>query len=174
MLKKYVLLFLVLLFLVFCNKKPLEDQKVNCYFQCEYVNFAWAYNHSGFTITPDGEVFSFNTSTPWEFADNDKRTLTALRKNIEASVKIDTVINRTDIDLYQQLAYIALTGKLSEPVSGGADQGELFFKIIVPYTTNPQIGYHEVILTENGDFRRYNLSPEAAVISEWLSKLRFK
>jgi len=174
MLNKYILLFLVSLFLFSCDKTPLEGQKVNCYFQCEYVNFAWGYNHSGFTITPDGEVFSFSTSTPWEFADNDKLTLTALRKNIEASVRKDTLISQTEIDRFQQLAYFAMKGKLSEPVSGGADQGELFFKIIVPDSSNPQIGYHEVILNENGDSRRYNLSPEAAVIAEWLSKFRFQ
>lgn len=170
--KIYILILLTTLFFVSCDDKLREGSQVDCYFQYEYVNYAWGFNHSGFTITPAGEVFSFDKSTPWVFADNDKLTLTALTKNIEASMKIDTLINKTDIELYQQLAHYAMFGKLSEPVSRGADMGERICKIIIPDVVIPQNGYSEVILTENGDFDRFNLSPEAVLIATWLIQVQ--
>jgi len=166
-----ILIMLPLLF-VSCDEKQLNETLVGCYFQYEYVNYAWGFSHSGFTITPDGEVFSFDKSTPWAFADNNKLTLLDLRKNIAASVKVDTLITKTDIEHYTQLAFLAMSGKLSDTVSRGADMGERICKIIVPDASDLQNGYREIILTEDGDFERHNLSPDAVTIAEWLSKLR--
>ncbi len=168
-----VLLILLQVFLASCDENHLEEIQIGCYFQYEYVNYAWGFSHAGFTITPEGEVFSFDVSTPWVFAENDKLSLSALRKNIKASVKVDTLISVTEINRYQQLVASAMSGKLTEPVSVGADMGGAVCKIIVPDTSGPRNGYREIILTENGDFERHNLSSEAAVIAEWLRTLRF-
>ncbi|HEY3390824.1 MAG TPA: hypothetical protein VGK38_14700, partial [Prolixibacteraceae bacterium] len=132
--------------------------------------YAWGYNHSGFTITPEGEVFSFDKSTPWVFAENDKLSLSDLRKNIASSTKVDTLISSAEVEHYQQLANSAMSGKLTDPAMHGADMGERICKIIVP---DPVNGYREIILTENGDFERHNLSPEAAVIASWLTAFKF-
>jgi hypothetical protein len=169
--KTFVLLILVQLFFVSCDEIQLKEKTVDCYFQYEYVNYAWGFNHSGFTITPSGEVFSFNKSTAWVFADNNKLSSANLKKNIEASLKLDTLIKKSDLDYYQQLAFDAFSGKLSEPVQRGADMGEIICKIIVPDTVDPLGDYSEVMLTEKGDFDRNNLSPEAATIAEWLTNL---
>jgi hypothetical protein len=174
MIKKLLLLSLLsILLFVSCDEKLLEVKQVDCYFQYEYVNYAWGYQHSGFTVTPTGEIYSFGNTTPWVFAENDKLTLATLKNNIEASTKADTLINITDIDHFQQLASYITSGKLSEPVSLGADMGERICKIIMPDTSDPQNGYREIILTEDGDFERHNLSSDAAIIVEWLTKLRF-
>jgi hypothetical protein len=165
-------LVITYLILASCNEKQLNETPPGCYFQYEYVNYAWGYQHSGFTVTPVGEVYKFDASTPWVFADNERLSLSDLKKNIEASVKVDTIINAVEIDRYQQLAVFAMSGKISDPISRGADLGEFICKIVVPDTSDPHNGYREVILTENGDFDRHNLSPEAAVIAEWLSRYR--
>ena len=170
--KMYILLLMIPLFLTSCDEKLLEVKVTGCYFQYEYVNHAWGFNHGGFTINPAGEVFKFDKSTAWIFAENNRLSISTLRKNIEASIKVDTLITRTDIEHYTQLASIAMSGKLSDPVLAGADMGERICKIIIPDATDSLNSYREVILTENGDFDQYNLSPEAAVIAEWLSNLR--
>lgn len=171
--KIYILLLLIQCLLVACNEKQLEEKQVDCYFQYEYVNYAWGFSHSGFTISPSGEVFSFDKSTQWVFADKDRLSLTSLKKNIEASVKVDTLINKSEIEYYGKLALSAISGELSTPIMRGADMGAIICKIIVPDDGNPLGGYREVILTKNGDFDQYNLSPEAALIAEWLYKFRF-
>lgn len=170
--KAFVFLILVQLLFVSCDEIQLKERTVDCYFQYEYVNYAWGFNHSGFTITPSGEVFAFDKSTAWVFADNNKLSFANLKKNIEASSKVDTLIKKSDLDYYQQLAFDAFSGKLSEPVQRGADMGEIICKIIVPNTNDPLGDYREVMLTEKGDFDQNNLSSEAAVIAEWLTKLR--
>ena len=45
------LLMLFQLVLVSCNDTLLEEKQVACYFQYEYVNYAWGFGHSGFTGT---------------------------------------------------------------------------------------------------------------------------
>lgn len=169
--KAFILLILVQLFFVSCDEIQLKEKTVDCYFQYEYVNYAWGFNHSGFTITPSGEVFAFDKSAAWVFADNNKLSFANLKKNIEASSKVDMIITKSDLDYYQQLAFVAFSGKISEPVQRGADMGEIICKIIVPDTVDPLGDYREVILTEKGDFDRYNLSPESATIAEWLTNL---
>ncbi len=167
------LLMLFQLVLVSCNDTLLEEKQVACYFQYEYVNYAWGFNHSGFTITPAGELFSFVKTTPWVFAENGKLSLTALNKNLQASVKVDSLISKKDIAYYQQLALSAMAGKIGDPVNRGADMGALICKIIVPDTTNSSNGFLEIILSEKGDWERKNLAPEATLIAEWLAKLKF-
>ena len=158
---------------VSCNDTLSEEKQVACYFQYEYVNYAWGFNHSGFTITPAGELFSFVRTTPWVFAEKGKLSLTSLNKNLQASVKVDSLISNSDIVHYQQLAISAMAGKMSEPFNRGADMGAVIYKIIVPDTTNSMNGFLEIILTEKGDWERKNLAPEATLIAEWLAKLKF-
>jgi len=150
----------------------MEVKQIDCYFQYEYVNYAWGFNHRGFTITPAGEVYLFDKTTPWIFAENNELPFSTLLKNISASVKKDTLISQKDMELLQQYAAYASVGKMSTPVVQGADIGALVCKIIVPDPTNPPNNYREVILTQTGDVETHNLSADASVIADWLSKLR--
>ena len=170
--KTYLLLLLMQLFYTSCEEKPLPPKIVGYYFQYERVNYAWGFNHGGFTITPSGEVYTFNKTTPWVFAQEGKLSMASMKKNLEASSKCDTLINPSDIIRFQQLATKAVWGKMSERVQEGADMGSSTTKIIIPDSTDTQWGYREVHLTTEGDFRQSNLAPEAAVIAEWLKKLK--
>jgi hypothetical protein len=162
------------LLLISCEEKALESADVNCFFQYEYVNYAWGYNHSGFTVTPSGEIYKFDKTTPWVFAEKGQIQLSDLLKNISISVKSETLISKTDMQSYLALATIAKTGTLSTPFSRGADMGAMVCKVFVPDETDPQNVFEEVILKQTGDWEKHNLKPEAAVISAWLTNLRPK
>jgi len=162
------------LLLISCEEKALESADANCYFQYEYVNYAWGYNHSGFTVTPSGEIYKFDKTTPWVFAEKDQIQLSDLLKNISLSVKSETLISKTDMQSYLALATIAKTGTLSTPLSRGADMGSFVCKLFVPDETDPQKVFDEVILTQTGDWEKHNLKPEAASIADWLINLRLK
>ena len=172
--KAFVFVFLFCILLISCDEKVQESIDANCYFQYEYVNYAWGYGHSGFTVTPSGEIYKFDKTTPWVFADREHILLSDLLKNISLSVKADTLISKTDIQNYLSLVSVAKTGTLSTPVSRGADMGALVCKIFVPDGTDPQKVYDEVILTQTGDWEKHNLKPEAAVIADWLKNLHLK
>lgn len=169
--RAYFLLFLVHSLLISCETAQNEEKTVACYFQYEYVNYAWGFSHSGFTITPSGAVYSFSRSTSWVFATGDKISSVDLLKNISASVKTDTLISKSDIAYYQHLAEAAISGKMSEPVQRGADMGAIICKIIIPDSTDPENIWHEVILTKTGDVEQHNLTPEGTVIAQWLTNL---
>ena len=81
------------------------------------------------------------------------------------------LISSKDMEYFQRLVSKALTGKMSTPVQRGADMGAILCKIIVPDPFYPPNNYREVILSQTGDIESHNLSPEAAVIAEWLTGL---
>ena len=176
LLNKNTALFVSLLsiLLISCEEKALESADANCYFQYEYVNYAWGYSHSGFTVTPSGEIYKFDKTTPWVFAEKGQIQLSDLLKNISLSVKSETLISKTDMQSYLALATIAKTGTLSTPFSRGADMGAMVCKVFVPDETDLQKVFEEVILKQTGDWEKHNLKSEAAVISAWLTSLRPK
>ena len=173
-LKACALLVLTVLLLGSCLAPQMEVSlsKVDCYFKYESVNYAWGFSHGGFIITPSGEVYTFDKTTPWVFPDNNLISLTTLQNNIKASVKKDTLIPATDLEYYQHLALSALNGNMSKPVNRGNDMGGAGCSIIVPDPSNPLNGYREVILTQTGDIEFHNLAPQAALIAAWLLKMR--
>ena len=176
---KYSFFFLVLVSLMTssCTDKLTDNTGStdrNYYFQYEYSNYAWGSNHSGFTVTPSGEVYKFNTTTSWVFAQNGKISSTDLLKNISLSIKADMLISKTEMQSYFALASIAKTGALSTPVSRGADMGAMVCKVFVPNDSDPQKVYDELILSQTGDSEMHNLKQEAAVLADWLTSLHLK
>ena len=169
---KFWILLGVLFLQCSCTDKQYQVTLTDCYFQYEYVNYAWGYQHSGFTITPTGEVYTFNRVTPWVFATEGKISTADLKKNMAASFKADTLINNSDLEYYTKLANAAGMGKLSKPVSQGADMGCYGCSVFIPDPGNTLI-YQQVILTESSDWEQHNLAPEAVVLAQWLTKLRF-
>ena len=172
--KSFFILFVGIAMMNSCTEKLTEstdNTEHNYYFQYEYVNNAWGYNHSGFTVTPSGEVYKFNTTTSWVFAQNNKISSSDLLKNISLSVKAETLISKTDMQSYLALASIAKTGTISTSVSRGADMGALLCKVFVPDESDPQKFFNEVVLSQTGDWEKHNLKPEATVIADWLTSL---
>ena len=167
-----ILLFMITI-MGSCITAPFEIpfNKVDCYFQYEYINYAWGFNHSGFTITPTGEIYTFDKTTPWFFAEKNQLSLTALQNNIKASVKKDTLIGFTELDYSQHLVSLAMAGEMSDTIRRGADMGETICKIIVPWPAQSSNSYKEVILSETGDIEFHNLAPQAALIAEWLNSI---
>ena len=165
------LIFLLAQCLLFACQEPvgkvLEPKQVNSYFLYEYLNHAWGYSHGGIIINPAGEIYSFDKTTPWIFATNNLLSLKEINSNISASIKKDTLIHSADIAKYQQLAYVAMNGKMIEPTMRGADMGAILCKILVPETGSANT-FREIILSQNGDIEFHNLTPEAAQISDWL------
>jgi len=162
---------LIPLLFVSCITEQLEESPVEGYFQVEYINYAWAYNHSGFTVTPQGEILSFDKTTTWTFAENGVILTDSLNKNLDASVKLDTLIGQGEMEIYKKLAVDAVSGKLSEPIQVGADMGACLWKIIIPEKENA-LHYREILLNQTGDFEKHNLAPEAEIITAWLTRLR--
>ena len=170
-LKLSIFLILWPFLLVSCEQPlslPIESQQLGCYFQYEYINHAWGYNHKGFTITPSGKVYAFDKATPWTFAKDNVISASALDSNIVASVKVDTLISTSDLARFQHLAFLAMYGKTSAPEQRGADMGAQICKIIVPGTGKPDY-YTEIILSQTGDIEYHNLLQEASLIKDWLS-----
>jgi len=163
-----ILLFFSNLLAWSCHDPLIEVKSGSYYFQYEYINHAWGFNHFGFIITPAGEMYTYNSKTPWAFSENGLLSADSLRNNLKASLKKDTTINTTEMESYQRLATSVISGKISEHLIRGADMGANICKIIVPDSIN---SYREVILSHSGDVEFHNLATEASVIAAWLTKM---
>jgi len=141
-----IILLSILLIQISC-KKDSNEIATGIYFQSEYSNYAWVFTHAGYTITPRGEVYIFNTMTPWSYERNDQISVDSLQKNINASIKFDTLISKAEINQYDNLTASAIRGTLSNEVYAGNDIGEMVCKVLVPDNSNPSI-YHVYILTQ--------------------------
>ncbi len=165
--------FLIGLLLSSCGKNQLELYRGEVYFQFEYINHAWGFNHSGFYITPSGQVFTYDKSTPWIFAVTNHIQRSDLLSNIGASTKRDTLINLKVLAHYQSLAFMAKDGKMSELLMRGADMGATLCKVIVLEPSVSPNEFREVILSQKGDIETHNLKSEAVLITNWLNSLHF-
>jgi len=165
------LLFFISFLAGSCHDPLIEVKSGDCYFQYEYINHAWGFNHFGFIITPAGEMYTYDKTTPWAFAENGVLPADSLRNNIKSSVRKDTLISNLDLINFQGLASSAISGKMTVIKIRGADMGANICKIIVPDSTNPVKSYREIVLTHIGDTEFHNLAPEASVIAAWLTKM---
>jgi hypothetical protein len=168
---KAFMLLLISLLQASCTNESIEINPLEAYFQYESVNYTWGFSHNGFTIKPTGEILMFEKSTPWTFAENNLISKESFLKNLNASTNKDTLIDSSEIDLYNKLAAYAATGKLSDPVNRGADMGAAIRKIIIPDKDNP-LNYREILLTQTGDIEIHNMTPQALAITDWLNKIK--
>ena len=167
-----VLLIFIMVLGGSCHNYLAEVKSSDYYFEYEYLNRAWGFNHFGFIITPEGKMYTFDKATPWAFPQKGVLSVDSLNYNISRCIKKDTIISRSHLENYKHLAGFASVGKITPVVVKGADMGVRICKILVPDSTNVVKSYREIVLTHNGDTECHNLAPEAWVIAEWLTKMR--
>jgi len=148
-----------------------KNQKI--YFQYEYVNYAWGYQHFGWMIDNKGNVLCFRKPEKWISADSlGYVSAVDMDNNIE---KIDSVCFKIDMrELNQKISLIqkASMGKISGPVSEMFDAGVTVFSAFI-YDAESKI-YRQVLLKQIGDARIDNNSAESVELYEWLQDINYK
>lgn len=148
-----------------------KNQKI--YFQYEYVNYAWGYQHFGWMIDDKGNVLCFKKPENWVSADSlGYVNAVDMENNI---MKIDSVCLKIDAsELNKKISLIqkASEGKISEPVSEMFDAGVTIFSA---FTYDPETKlYKRVLLKQIGDARIENSSEESVELYEWLQDISYE
>ena len=177
-LKNQTILYLIpvsLFLLGSCEKSDLQIKPNQvAYFEYEYINYAWGYQHAGWIIDNSGKVLGYNLPDAWTFPDSAGFiSETDLEMNLSQT---DTVYNHqiSTLELDQQINLIpgAAKGKLSEKKSIMADAGGWGYWCYI--WDNERDKYKKVLLDQKGDLEQTNLSAEAHILVSWLKQVSEK
>jgi hypothetical protein len=171
--KTKLLSLLFILILVACEKRndyiPDPNQKI--FFQLEYVNYAWGFQHSGWMIDNTGAVRGFNLPKAWTYIDSQGFISSIdMDKNIEQLDTAFTNIDNESLTKYVAKIYDASKGKITDPKSQMADAGGAVFSAFI---YDSKLGmYKQVMLKQTGDVFIDNESIEANDIYSWMTNIR--
>jgi hypothetical protein len=149
---------------------PEADQHI--YFQYEYINYAWGYQHYGWLIDSTGKVFCYHNPENWNFPDSLGFINTSdMDSNISETDSICYKIDIRKLNDKTELIFNASKGKISEPVHEMYDAGGSVYSA---FLYNKNTGkYKKILLKQEGDFRIENSSTEADELYTWLKSVNY-
>lgn len=166
--KQILILCFTVLFFAGCRKSffPVE-QKV--YFQSEYINYAWGYQHSGFFVDVEGNVLVYDKPEGWNFHD-ENMILTAdqLIANLGKCSFSGVSIPVNELQRYASYIPNIASSKLTSPRQEGADMGT--FQITC-YQLMDNGKYKAHLISQEGDFTRENLNFYSKRTAAWIKEI---
>jgi hypothetical protein len=165
-------LLLLSLLIIACSSKK-EDTLINkeqpVYFQYNYINWAWGYQHSGWLIDNKGNVNYYNKPADWRNGDQDGISYDDLIYNLSQTdsviAKIDPLILKEKIKLIKD----AIDGEISPETHTAYDAG--VWALLAYYYDNNTKKYRTVFLAESGDVSSYNKDTAAIQLTNWLKTI---
>lgn len=160
-----------------CNKESSIDKtsilSQKLFFQYEYINYAWGFQHQGWFIDSTGKVYSYNLpeSDTWNSGDeNGVISASDLNENLSKAHSTGYTINTRELASKIDLINKAKLGEISEPVQVGADAGAMIYSCYT-YDSSTK-SYKRVILKKLGDYRVDNNSKSAYYLYKWMESVK--
>jgi len=164
----FTILLTILMALGSCGENeydPPESQPV--YFEYNYINFAWGYQHHGWLIDGNGFVRYFESPDSFRTADSSGYiTLEDLEFNLGQTDSIIDQVDRKELEEYVDCISGAASGEIGELKNIAADAGT---SVLTCYRYDgSRDRYQQVFLAQSGDWEQFNLSAEAEKLVTWL------
>lgn len=148
----------------------LNFEKDTVYFQFEYLNYAWGYQHYGLIIDQQGNIYDYNKPDNWNFPEDNQISLNDFKDNLtNAQVRL-TQIPESELTQMVILAHAAKNGELTEVKYVMADAGEDTYSVYM--ATNGEQTLTKYLLQMRGDLYQKNTSAAADTITNWLIEFR--
>jgi len=165
--KPFLIIPLLILFTScdYLSYDPPEDQPV--YFEYEYINFAWGYQHNGWIIDRDGNVCVWDKAEEWRKPDSTGYIGAAdLEFNISLTDSVIVVVDSLELMDHVEMISGAKDGYITEPRNTAYDAGSSTFYAY--YYDEEADAYQKIFLGSSGDFSSANTSDEAQKLVAWL------
>ncbi len=141
----------------------------NIFFEVEYENYAWGYQHRGFYINNDGEVhkyeYEFNAE-PWQSNPDNYYSEAELLKKYAPNDSLTQTISLKVVAEKIELIIPAMQSKYSDSARVAADAGAL--RYICYYYDSVTKEYLQIILAQEGDWEFKKESEAADGLIKWL------
>jgi hypothetical protein len=173
-LSKLKLLVFVLPFLLAasCIDEELgsKSEQMTIYFQFEYVNHAWGYQHQGFVIDQAGNVYDYEKPENWNWPEHNQINRQNFEMNLsQAEVRL-SLLDKSEIKSAEVLALQARHGELTEQNHVMADAGAEIYAIYVAEKDSPTLTRY--LLQQRGNLYQKNTSPASDQLTQWLIGIR--
>ena len=146
---------------------PIDQQAV--YFEYEYINYAWGFQHNGWIIDEEGNVRSFKLPEDWQYPDSSGMiSEAALLYNIKQTDSIIAVVDSTELDKYTALITGARDGRISVRENTAADAGSASLHAYL--YDEEKDAYLKIFLASSGDWSSENESYNARKLVKWLKE----
>jgi uncharacterized Fe-S cluster protein YjdI len=167
----YIIIISVLVLLYAGCKKNLSVSNVkDLYFQMDYLNYAWGYQHNGFIIKGNGEVLVYNNPEKWNFPDNNYMlTAEQVEENLGMCHPAGVKISGTELARYASHISNIASSKVSAPRNIAADEGTTQF--ICYETSGQEKNYKGYLIKMEGDFTCENLNFFSKKVVTWMKDI---
>jgi hypothetical protein len=167
---KLILITFLFLFLTGCKKNYLISEKQSIFFEFEYINYAWGYQHHGFLIDKDGNVLTYKNPESWNFPDNDfTLTENQVAENIASCVNSGNKISKEELNKYSNYIRNISSTKVTALKNVSADAGSTKY-ICYQFSENTGI-YKGYIIKQDGDFTCENLNFYSKKVASWMKDI---
>lgn len=170
--KSYRILYFLILTLALngCGKAPLISNDQAIFFQYDYVNYSWGYQHNGFIIDFDGNVLVYENPEKWNFPDTDFiLTSEQVSENISACKISGIKIKKEDLQKFTGYINNIASSKVTalKNVAEDAGSGEY---ICYQYSVNHS-SYKGSLIRMEGDFTCENLNFYSKKVADWMKEI---
>jgi hypothetical protein len=166
-LKNIILILFLFFFVTGCKKNYVISDKQAIFFQLEYINHAWGFQHNGFIIDNEGSILTYTNPIGWNFPDKDYcLSENQVIQNIGKCIKSDKKISIEDLQKYTNLINNIASSKVSAQKNVSADAGSLEF-ICYQLSESDKI-YKGYIIKKEGDYTCENLNFYSKKVTSWL------
>ena len=165
-------IFFLLALLMACGSPPtdtMDNIEQSYLFEIEYVNHAWGLAWNGLVIDRSGDIYAYDHSHEiWEPSGADSYTEMELKEKYEHESRYIGRIDAATIAL--QFGRISSVGDhFLNPTQSCADAGSITYRAFRYESAADR--YRPLLLREEGDFPKQNLSDAAENLGAWLRSL---
>lgn len=167
---KYFLIVLLALSFA-CTEEDeitIDDQTV--FFQFEYVNAAWTFQHSGFIIDSDGNIYDYDLPEDWNWPDKDEISLNDFTVNMSKTQKRTSTVSGSELSQMLNLVQQVKSGTLTEEKWVMADAGAESYSVYIASEDKTSLKHY--LLQKRGDVYQKNNSSSADDITDLLISIR--
>lgn len=164
-----ILLFTALA-LTGCKKNIAISNRQTILFEFEYVNYAWNYQHYGFIIDSEGNVFTYNNPDRWNFPDRELRiSESQVDENLSVCTHSGIKIPESEILKYSNHIKNIASSKVTAMKNAADDAGSAEY---ICYQFSESSGtYKGTIIKMEGDFTCENLNFYSKKVADWMKSI---
>jgi uncharacterized Fe-S cluster protein YjdI len=153
-----------------CKKNYTVSNDVELYFQMDYLNYAWGYQHSGYIIKGNGEVLTYDNPEKWNFPDsNFIITADQVAENLAMCSPAGIAIPVNELAKYTSHIGNIASSKVSALRNVAADAGSTQF--ICYEVSGEEKNYKGYLIKMEGDFTCENLNFFSKKVVSWMKEI---
>ena len=165
--EKIIIAVSLVLIMTGCKKNNTLNDRQIIFFQFDYINYAWGYQHNGYIIDREGNILTYTNPEKWNFPDDDfNLNEQQVAENISYCLKSSKKISKEELQRYALHIKNIASSKVTAPKNVSADAGSYEF-ICFQYSEYSGT-YKGYIMKTEGDFTSENLNFFSKKIVSWM------